>query len=214
MTKAKDEIVYILDRSGSMASIIDDAIGGFNTNLKEQKEVGDANVTVVLFDDQYEVVHDRVPIGDVPEMTNRTYVPRGMTALLDAVGRTVSNMSSKLADHCKQCGPAKVSVVVITDGMENASREFNRTTIKEMLEHQQKEHDWQVLFLAANMDAIAEGGSLGIPKVACMNFAHSGEGVRRAYASSARGMTSYRTSGGTGDSLAEPIDISKTEDEE
>jgi uncharacterized protein YegL len=192
--KMKDEIIYILDRSGSMMTIIDDAIGGFNANLKEQKDVGDANVTVVLFDNEYETLYDRVPINEVPEMTRKTYVPRGSTALLDAVGRTVSNIKSSLSSCCKECGPRKVSVVIVTDGKENASREFNRDTIKEMLKHQQEEHDWQVLFLAANQDAISEGGSMGVYAPCSLDFASTPEGVRNVYKQSSARLRSYRTS--------------------
>lgn len=177
-----------------MNSIIGDAIGGFNANLKEQKAVGDANVTVVLFDHEYKVLYDRVPIERVPDMTEKTYVPRGQTALLDAIGRTVSTMRNRFHEECQHCRLTKVSVVIITDGIENASREFARQQICDMLEHQQKKHDWQVLYLAANQDAITEGALLGVAAINAVNFAPTGKGVRRAYATSSGHLRSYRTS--------------------
>ena len=130
-----NEIICILDRSGSMASVATDAIGGFNQFLKDQKELpGEASLTVVLFDNKYELLHENTPINDVPDLNFKTYVPRGMTALLDAIGKTIDETGKRLKNTPEDQRPEKVIVSILTDGFENASCKYDKSKIKEMIE--------------------------------------------------------------------------------
>ncbi len=191
--KGLTEIVMVIDRSGSMASIKDDAIGGLNTFIEEQQKVkGEANLTTVLFDDEYILWHDGVDIKKVKPFTEKTYVPRSMTALLDAIGKTANDVGDRLRKTNEKDRPEKVLFVILTDGMENASKEFTKPQIVEMIDHQREKYNWEFAFLAANQDAIQEGGGYGIPKDACLNFAHSSEGTQHMAASLACYTTSYR----------------------
>ena len=154
------DITMVIDRSGSRQSIQSDAEGGINSFIEQQKqEPGEANVTLVQFDTDYEFVHSGVPIKQVPAFK---LVPRGSTALLDAVGRAINETGARLAviDESQRSG--LVVFVIVTDGEENSSREFTRDQIRKMVEHQQSAYKWQFTFLAANQDAFAEGASLGI----------------------------------------------------
>lgn len=175
------EILVIADRSGSMAGIEDDAVGGFNTFLKEQKSVeGAANLTLVLFDDQYEIKLDSVPLTEVRELDSLG--PRGMTAMNDAIGRSLARLFER--------NPKKAIICVITDGMENASREYDNAKIKEMIQKAENDKGWQVVYLAANQDAFEEGASRGITK--SFNYDATGLGVRSAYNDMSATATSYR----------------------
>ena len=151
------ELVCIIDRSGSMEAIRSDVIGGFNTFIESQRQVpGTASVTLVLFDNQYEVAYQNVDLKSVENLTDKTFVPRGTTALLDAVGRTINEVGARLAKTDEHDRPEKVMVCILTDGMENASKEFSRTKIHEMITHQRDNYQWEFSFLAANQDAFAE----------------------------------------------------------
>lgn len=188
------EIVCIVDRSGSMASIQDDVIGGFNRFLEDQKKVpGKASMTYVQFDDKYEIVHNGKPIQDVPALTSETYKPRGQTALLDAIGKTMNDVGTRLSKMPEEKRPGKVIAVVLTDGKENASREFTQSMVKQMIEHQRDTYKWEFVFLAANQDAFASAQAIGVAH--SMNFAPTGTGVRKAYDSYSRSVTGYRSSG-------------------
>lgn len=157
------EMVFVLDRSGSMQPLVDDTIGGFNSMVEKQKHTeGDVRVTTVLFDHEYELLHDRVNINDISLMTSREYFTRGNTALLDALGRTISTVGSRLDAMPEEERPDKVIFIITTDGLENASREFDKKTIKEMIRHQQDKYSWTFMFLGANMDAVSEAETLGI----------------------------------------------------
>jgi Mg-chelatase subunit ChlD len=156
------DIVVVLDRSGSMASIVDDTIGGFNAFVDRQKKgEGHARLTLVEFDHEYTVVYERKDIHDVPQLDQRTYVPRGNTALLDAIGRTIIAIRGAIAVDRPSEQPAHVVFVIITDGMENSSSEFTRSQILEMIRAHQEE-GWEFLFFGANQDAIGEAASMGI----------------------------------------------------
>lgn len=150
------EIAYILDRSGSMQRLQESAVSGFNLFLKSQLDVpGDARLTLVLFDDEYMTPHVAVPIQEVPELTAETYVPRGTTALLDAIGRTIKDVGARLAALAPEDQPGKVIIAIFTDGQENASRVYSRHHISDLIRLHRNEKGWVFLFLAANQDAIA-----------------------------------------------------------
>ncbi len=154
------DITMVIDRSGSMQSIRTDAEGGINSFIEQQKqEPGEANLTLVQFDTEYEFVHSGVPIKQVPAFK---LIPRGSTALLDAVGRAINETGARLAAVAESQRPGLVVFVIVTDGQENSSREFTRDQIRTMVEHQQSAYKWQFTFLAANQDAFAAGGSMGI----------------------------------------------------
>lgn len=160
------EIVFILDRSGSMSSRKTDAEGGMNEFIRNQKELpGEANLTLVQFDEHYDVVY-RGPVKNAPEFK---LVPRGSTALHDAIGRTINETGTKLAKLSEHERPALVIFVILTDGEENASREFSGHKIKEMVEHQESKYNWKFTYLGANQDAIAVGNSIGTQSSANYN---------------------------------------------
>jgi len=191
----KSEIVVILDRSGSMQSIREDAIGGFNAFIEGQKKVeGEATVTLAQFDDIYEMVYDNIPLNEIKDLTSETYVPRGATALYDAIGKTINHVATRRKTTCPVCdSETKVIFAILTDGHENVSREFNQAKINEMISHNRDSHEWEFIFLAANQDAFAAGGALGIKSSDTFNFAATGVGTRSAYADLGNITTSYRT---------------------
>ena len=163
------DITLVIDRSGSMESIKDDAAGGINEFINQQaSESGEALLTLMQFDDKYELVHSGINVKKVPRYE---LVPRGMTALLDAVGRAINETGERLAAINEPDRPGLVVVVIVTDGAENASKEYTRADIRRMIEHQQSIYNWQFTFLAANQDAFAAGGSLGIDASGIANFA-------------------------------------------
>lgn len=150
--------VFILDRSGSMESCLDDTIGGFNSFVREQ-EIDGGSLTLVLFDHEYSLLYDKKPIDQVELLTRKTYVPRGSTGLLDAIGKTIKNMEEGRTP----------TVAILTDGMENASHIFTRAHIKDLIEQKTKE-GWTFVYLGANQDAFSEAGSIGIAPAATMNY--------------------------------------------
>ena len=156
MKKGLTELVFILDRSGSMGGLESDTIGGVNGMLqKQKKEEGEANVTTVLFDDQIDIIHDRFPIDVVKPLTGADYYVRGCTALLDAVGSTVKKVENIQEHLPEEMKAEKIIFVITTDGQENASREYSANMVKKMIEENQ-EKGWQFLFLGANIDAVEE----------------------------------------------------------
>jgi hypothetical protein len=191
----KSEIICIIDRSGSMSAIVNDAIGGFNTFLEEQKKFsGEATLTFVQFDTEYEIVHENRPLNDVPPLDNSTYRPRGMTALLDAVGRTIEDTGRRLSNIPNESRPDKIIVAILTDGEENSSRKYNLSQIREMVTHQKEKYQWEFIYLGANQDAFAEAVKFGIDSKDTANFAATGKGVRNAYNSMSDTVAQYRTS--------------------
>lgn len=177
------ELVFILDRSGSMMGLEADTIGGYNSMIEKQKqEPGEAKVTTVLFDDAYDVLYDAVDIQEVSPMTNREYFARGCTALMDAVGKTINSVGARLANTPEEERPSQVIVVITTDGYENSSQEFNRVKVKEMIEHQTNKYSWKFMFLGANIDATAEAESMGISGDWATNYAYTAQGTSAAYA--------------------------------
>ena len=204
------EIVCIIDRSGSMLKIKDDAIGGFNNFLADQKQVpGEVAFSLIQFDHEYNVVYDCVPLQSVEPLTNKTYAPRGTTALLDAIGRTVTTIGDRLNKTEEILRPQKVIVVILTDGLENASREYKRNTISEMVKHQQEKYSWEFLYLGANQDAFTEAGALGINRGSTTNFDATDIGTRHAYGTLSAATTAYRVGAPKGS-----VDVSALMDEE
>lgn len=193
MKKNLTEMVFILDRSGSMADLESDTIGGFNSMIeKQKKETGDAYVTTVLFDDAYEILHDHINIQDIKPITENEYYARGMTALLDAVGKTINSVGSRLSETPEDERPEKVIFVITTDGFENASKEFTKDTIKNMITHQQEKYSWTFIFLGANMDAVGEAGSLGINAGYSHTYTASAQGTSSVYKSLDAAMSCLR----------------------
>lgn len=183
MRENSTEMVFVLDRSGSMSGLAADTIGGFNELIEKQKKIeGDAYVTTVLFDHEYEVLHDHVALGEVAPLTDKEYFARGSTALLDAVGRTIDSVGARLAAAPEEERPEHVVFVITTDGKENSSREYTAKQVREMVEHQQQKYSWQFVFLGANMDAVSEARNLGISAQYAANFTPTGRGVNRMYA--------------------------------
>ncbi|MBQ9407517.1 MAG: VWA domain-containing protein [Desulfovibrio sp.] len=163
MKQGLAEIVFILDRSGSMHGLEEDTIGGFNNLIHRQKEDGgEALVSTVLFDDVIEVIHDRVPLESVPELTEKEYFVRGTTALLDALGGGIRHIGYIHKHAPDEERPEKTLFVITTDGLENASRRYRYAEIKYKVERQQRRYGWEFLFLGANMDAISEAAAIGI----------------------------------------------------
>jgi len=179
--KPKDvELVFILDRSGSMGGLESDTIGGYNSMLSKQKKekTGKVSVTTVLFDDQYELLYNQVPIEKVSPMTEEEYYVRGSTALLDAIGKTVMQVK---ANQDKKEIKDKVLFVIITDGMENASREYRVEQVKKLIDERKEKNNWEFLFLGANIDAIGAAKDLGIDSSRAVRFKSDKKGTAKNY---------------------------------
>lgn len=182
MRKGLTEIVYILDRSGSMGGLESDTIGGFNSMMKKQKETGEeALVSTVLFDDACEVLHDRVPIDKIAAMTAEQYYVRGCTALLDAVGGAIHHIGNVHKYARAEDRPEKTIFVITTDGMENASRRYSYDQVQSLVKRQQKKHGWEFIFIGANIDAYAEARKFGIRKERAVNYVHDDIGTAAVY---------------------------------
>ena len=176
------ELVFILDRSGSMGGLESDTIGGFNSMLeKQQAEPGECRITTVLFDDKYEVLHDRIDIKAVSQITAHEYFVRGCTALLDAIGTTLKKINKVQKKTAEEYRAGKVVFIITTDGMENASREYTYDKIKTMVEKQKKKHNWEFIFLGANIDAIDVASRVGIAKNRTQNFHNDSKGIDLNY---------------------------------
>lgn len=165
------EIVVVLDRSGSMGTVRSDTIGGFNTFVSDQKSnaVGEIKLSLIQFDDQYEVVYNGKQINEVPLLTEETFVPRGMTALFDAVGKSINTVGERLAKTPEMERPSLVVFVILTDGQENASKEFKLEQAKEMITHQKEKYGWQFVFLGADQDAF-QAAQMGLSANSTYNY--------------------------------------------
>jgi hypothetical protein len=199
-TNEKTHIICILDRSGSMASIMSDSIGGFNTFLKKQKELPDeATITVALFDDKYELLYDNVDIKKAEELTNKIWYPRGTTALYDALGKTINTDRAKLRSLGNEA-PAKVLVVIVTDGLENASVEYKgdpgRERIKSLIKECEND-DWNFIYLAANQNAFAVGTSFGVSYANTHTYTANSVGVAGMSVTMSNASTMYRSMSST-----------------
>jgi len=186
-------IVCVLDRSGSMSSTIDDSIGGFNTFIEEQKKlkVDEASVTTVLFDDRYEILYQNKKLDDVEKITKEIWMPRGMTALFDALGKTINDVGCELDKLTEDQKPEKVLFVVVTDGQENSSKEFNSEQVKKLISDQRNIWKWEFLFFGATEDSLNDAKNIGI--LHCKSYDTSNtKGMYSCFSSS---VQSYRSSG-------------------
>lgn len=187
------EIVFILDRSGSMSGLEADTIGGFNSMIaKQKKEEGEAYVSTVLFDDRCEVLHDRVPMDKVPEMTEKEYFVRGCTALLDAVGGAIHHIATVHKYAREEDRPEKTLFVITTDGMENASRTYSYEKVQEMIKKEQEKYGWEFIFIGANIDAIQEAKKFGIREERAVNYVHDEKGTEAVYRSVNKAVCAMR----------------------
>ncbi len=187
------EIVFILDRSGSMGTMIEPAISGFNTLLREQQQVpGSARFTLVLFDDRYEIPIDSLPIAEVVELDTTTFVPRGSTALLDAIGRSIDETGAKLAALPEADRPGQVIFAILTDGEENASTRYTWRDVSARIRHQSEVYQWRFLFLGANQDAIATAGRMSIQQADSSNFSMDAHSYGSAKSALHRKMSAIR----------------------
>jgi hypothetical protein len=207
---SKTDISIILDRSGSMTSIAGDITGGFNQFLADQRKLdGQAIVSLFQFDHEYETVYAGIDLRDAPDLNAENYVPRGSTGLYDAIGRTVVATGSRLAALPEDQRPERVLVLIITDGLENSSREFYSDKIAEMVSHQRDKYNWEFMFIGANQDAVLSAKNLEIPTAGAVNFVANTAGVQAMYASVTRSVSNYRQSGDLSDET-QSIDVSST----
>ena len=200
------EIAFILDRSGSMQPLQEAAVAAFNAFVKSQLDVpGDARLTLIQFDDAYEVPVATCPLQDVPELTAATYIPRGSTALLDAIGRTITDIARRLSHLPDAEKPGKVIVAIFTDGQENASREYTDEHISDLIGLHREEKGWEFLFLAANQDAIASATMMQMDAHLSANVSFSVQGLKSTGSAMARKVRALRmkTSGTMDDQALE-----------
>ena len=178
MKKGLTELVFVLDKSGSMSGLEKDTIGGFNSMLEKQKEVdGECLITTVLFDNGYELLHDRIDIRAVSPITEKEYSVGGSTALLDAIGRTINKISNAQRHTADEFRAENVMFVIITDGEENASREYSSDKVKAQIQRQKEKYGWEFVFLGANIDAVETASRFGIAPDRAQNYHADGEGM-------------------------------------
>ena len=193
MKKNLTEIVFILDRSGSMSGLEDDTIGGFNALIEKQKqEAGEAYVSTILFDNFSEVIHDRVRLDRVPRMTRKEYYVRGCTALLDAVGGAIHHIGNIHKYAREEDRPEKTLFVITTDGMENASRQYTYEKVRSMIEKQKSKYGWEFLFLGANIDAAREAARFGITADRAANYHADRQGTAVVYEAVSETVCNFR----------------------
>ena len=207
MKKGLTEIVFILDRSGSMSGLESDTIGGFNSMIAKQKKVeGEAVISTVLFDDRFEVLHNRVPLELVRPMTSKDYYVRGSTALLDAIGRGIKKIGNVQKYTPEDFRADKVIFIITTDGMENASREYSYESIKKMVERQKEMYNWEFIFLGANIDALETAERFGIRRDRAANYHSDGKGTRMNYDVLGEAISNLRTNSEINDNWKDAID--------
>lgn len=197
MKKNLTELVFILDRSGSMQGLEADTIGGFNSMIARQKVMpGEAYVSTVLFNEARKVIHDRMPVGKVAPMTEKDYQPQGCTALLDAIGQAIHHIGNVHKYAREEDRPEKTVFVITTDGLENASREYSAAEIKKKIERQREKYGWEFIFLGANIDAVETAAHYGIEKKNAANYCHDAKGTALGYAALSDAIASVRSCGG------------------
>ena len=199
------EMVFILDKSGSMSGLEDDTIGGFNSMIERQKGLcGDASVTTVLFDTEARRIHDGISIRDIKPLTRRDYEPGGCTALLDAVGMTVSAVYGR--QECMEARPLHTIVVIITDGAENSSKEYSYGSVQRMIQKMRKSFGWEFIFLGANIDAAETASSIGIPRKRAVNYHADRKGTRVNFEAVGSALCSLRENGEVADGWRDAVD--------
>ena len=207
MKKNLTEMVFILDRSGSMAGLEADTIGGFNAMLEKQKaEPGEAIVSTVLFDNRSEVLHDRLPLDRVPAMTREDYWVRGCTALLDAVGGAIRHIGNVHKYAREEDRPERTLFIITTDGMENASRRYDYREVKAMIEQMREKYGWEFLFLGANIDAAREAARFGIRADRAANYHADHRGTEVIYSAVSEAVTAFRAARPLADDWRRSID--------
>lgn len=196
------EIIFIVDKSGSMAHLTGDTIGGFNGFIESQKSIdGKATLTTVLFDNTWKILHDGIDIREVKPMTNFDYIAGGGTAMLDTIGEIINRVQER-HDNLGAEKPDKVLFVITTDGEENSSKKFTKSQIEKMIKHQTNGHDWKFMFLGANMDAVKEASSIGIKSDYAASYTYSGTGTRAVYDTLSATSTAIRC-----DALADDFNL-------
>ncbi|MFW6242761.1 MAG: vWA domain-containing protein [bacterium] len=194
MKKGLSEVVCIVDASGSMYMIRDDAIGGFNSFLEEQKkDPGETRLTYIQFNDRYNVIIENEDIQNVKPIDEKTYNPSSTTALLDAVGKTIEDVGNRLSNTPEDKRPENVIISILTDGQENASKKFTLEQVNKMINHQKEKYNWNFIFLAANQDAFSEGTKLGINQNDIFQYAATSVGINDAYRKMTHSVTSYKS---------------------
>lgn len=190
------ELVFILDKSGSMAGLEKDTIGGFNAMLQKQKALdGECRITTVLFDNRYELLHDRIDIRAVSSMSDREYQVGGSTALLDAIGLTIQKLVSVQKNTAQEYRAEKVMFVIITDGAENSSREYSSDRVKEMIQKEKTRYGWEFVFLGANIDAVETAGRFGIEADRAVDYVADSEGTELNFFAMSNAVASFRQCG-------------------
>ena len=206
MKKGSTELVFILDKSGSMSGLEADTIGGYNSMLAKQQAVeGDCRITTVLFDNYYELLHDRIDLKAVSAITENDYQVGGSTALLDAIGRTISKIGNAQRQTSEEYRAEKVMFVIITDGEENSSREYSAQKVKDQIERQKSKYGWEFIFLGANIDAVETAGRFGIESDRAVEYLADNEGTKLNYTVMAQAVASYRQGGTVDESCFEEI---------
>ena len=206
MKQELSELVFILDKSGSMGGLESDTIGGFNAMLTKQKaEPGEAVATTVLFDNGYELLHDRIDIQAVMPITENEYQVGGGTALIDAIGMTIHKIRKAHKHTAEEYRQEKTLFVIITDGQENSSREYSAEKVKKLTRHQKEKYGWEFIFLGANIDAAQTAGDYGINPDNAQNYLADGAGLAASYAGITGAVSAFRGTGGIGKSWKDGI---------
>ena len=195
MKKNLTELVFILDRSGSMHGLESDTIGGFNSTLDKQKEIdGEVLVSTVLFNNYSKVLHDRVPLDKIPQMSENDYCVGGCTALMDALGDAIKHVSLIHKYAREEDVPEHTVFIITTDGMENASRHFDSETVKKLIEEKKEKNGWEFIFLAANIDAVESAARIGIDRSRAANYTATAEGTAEMYCMASEAISYKRAS--------------------
>ena len=201
------ELVFILDRSGSMAGLESDTIGGFNSMIeKQRKEEGECYVSTILFDNFSEVLHDRVKLSEIKPMTDREYTVRGCTALIDALGGAIHHIGNVHRYARPEDVPAHTMFIITTDGMENASRKYTSDRVKQMIKRQKAQYGWEFLFIGANIDAVETAARYGIDRDRAVNYNADRKGTNVVYESVSRAVCQVRSCKGLSDDWSAEID--------